>query len=485
VRNSVIAGVVAVRFLRVDHAHSGGEAIYESHLSHHHAANPQRRTVMKLRNCLFTGFMITLLVCGTLAGSPVWGGRMPEPAAAIENMTFPLPNKPSFAVLPFDNTSGKAEPKYICDGLTNSLFDALSNTTGVFVIHPMSTSKYAGKPYTVKQVAEELGVQYVVQGDFKKTGDQVQIEVQMMDALKGTRVWSQSYDHRMNDILKIQDDIALNLVKSAGAKYDDLIVEDCTVEGTNNVEAYVKNVQAFDFTLKGTPEGHRQAKELCQQAIALDSRYLKPYISLVHIWSEEARWGFSDSPEKALQSAHDIARAAINLDKKSSEAHTAMGRALYNMKQHDKAIAALEQAVALNPDNTFAYFFLGWTLCYAGRAPEAIPAFEKMRRSNPLNPQWSLLGLGGANLFAGNYEAAIPYYQKMIEGGSKFYRVYLDVAACQVSLGLQEEARVNCKRVLQFNPKFKMQKHITRLPAKSPEAVKSYTQALQKLDLPQ
>ena len=137
---------------------------------------------MKLRNCLFTGFMITLLVCGTLAGSPVWGGRMPEPAAAIENMTFPLPNKPSFAVLPFDNTSGEAEPKYICDGLTNSLFDALSNTTGVFVIHPMSTSKYAGKPYTVKQVAEELGVQYVVQGDFKKTGDQVQIEVPMIDA---------------------------------------------------------------------------------------------------------------------------------------------------------------------------------------------------------------------------------------------------------------------------------------------------------------
>ncbi|MGD9150155.1 MAG: tetratricopeptide repeat protein [Desulfobacterales bacterium] len=440
---------------------------------------------MKLRNWLFTGFMITMLVCGTLAGSPVWGGRMPEPSASIENMAYPLPNKPSFAVLPFNNTSGEAEPKYICDGLTNSLFDALSNTKSVFVIHPMSTSKYAGKPYTTKQVAEELGVQFIVKGNFKKTGDQVQIEVQMMDALKGTTVWSQSYDHRMNDILKIQDDIALNLVKSAGAKYDDLMVEGRSLEGTNNVNAYIKNIHAFDYTLKGTPEGHRKAKELCQQAIALDSKYLKPYIGLVHIWSDEARWGFSESPEKALQSAHDIAQAAINLDNTSSVAYTSMGRALYNMKEHDKAIAALEQAVALNPDNTFAYFFLGWTLCYAGRAPEAIPAFEKMRRSNPLNQQWALLGLGGANLFAGNYEEAIPYYQKMIQGGSKFYRVYLNVAACQVSLGRQEEAKVNCKKVLQFNPKFKMQKHITRLPAKSPQDVKLYTQALQKLDLPQ
>lgn len=440
---------------------------------------------MKLRNWLFTGFMINLLVCGTLAGSPVWGGRLPEPSASIENMAYPLPNKPSFAVLPFNNTSSEAEPKYICDGFTNSLFDILSNTTGVFVIHPMSTSKYAGKPYTIKQVAEELGVQFVVKGDFQKTGDQVQIEVQMIDALKGTTVWSQSYDHRMYDILKIQDDIALNLIKSAGAKYDALMVGGRTVEGTNSVEAYIKNMQAFDYTLRETPEGHRKAKELCQQAIELDSNYLKPYIGLVHIWSDEARWGFSESPEKALLSAHDIARAAINIDNTSSVAYTAMGRALYNMKQHDKAIAALERAVALNPDNTFAYFFLGWTLCYAGRAPEAIPAFEQMQRSNPLNPQWALLGLGGANLFAGNYESAIPYYQKMIDGGSKFYRVYLDAAACQVSLGRKEEAQVNCKKVLQFNPKFNMQKHITRLPAKNPDAVKLYTQALQQLDLPQ
>jgi tetratricopeptide (TPR) repeat protein len=108
-----------------------------------------------------------------------------------------------------------------------------------------------------------------------------------------------------------------------------------------------------------------------------------------------------------------------------------------------------------------------------------------MRRSNPLNPQWSLLGLGAANLYSGNYEKAIPYYQKMIDGGSKFYRAYLDIAACQVALGRHEEAQVNCKKVMELNPKFALNKHITRLPAKSPEAVKFYTQALQKLDLPQ
>ncbi|MGD8993231.1 MAG: hypothetical protein PVI00_17365 [Desulfobacterales bacterium] len=97
---------------------------------------------MKLKKCLITGFMITLLVNGTLVGSPVWAGRMAGPSAIIENMAYPLPNKPSFAVLPFNNTSGEAEPKYICDGFTNSLFDTLFKRTDVFVIHPMSTSKY-------------------------------------------------------------------------------------------------------------------------------------------------------------------------------------------------------------------------------------------------------------------------------------------------------------------------------------------------------
>ena len=439
---------------------------------------------MKNRNLIFITLIITLLVSGTLPGSLVWGGSSNEASASIANMAYPLPNKPSFAVLPFNDTSGDAEPKYLCEGFTNTLFDALSENLGVFVISTMSTSKYKGKAFSAKQVAEELGVQYVVKGDFAKSGDQLKISVQMIDALKGTSVWSQSYDHKMSDILKIQNDITLNMIKSAGAKYDNLIVEGRTVEGTNNVEAYLKYINAFDISWQGTPEGHRKAKELYQQAIALDPNYLKPHIGLVHVWVEEARWGFSEEPQKALESAHNFAQTAIDLDKSDSQAYTAMGRALYNLKEHDKAITTFEQAIALDPENTWAHEMLGWTLCYAGRSQEAIPAFKAMRRSNPLNPEWSFGGLGAANLFAGKYEEAIPYYQKMIEGGSKHYRAYLDLAACQVALGRQEEAQVNCKKVMQLNPKFTLTKHITRLPAKDPEYVKPYTQALQKLDLP-
>lgn len=440
---------------------------------------------MRLKNWIYIALTIVLLGCLWFKSSPVWGANETVAAATVENMAYPLPDNPSFAVLPFNDTSGDVELKYLSAGFTNTLFDALSANSSVFAIVPMSTAKYAGKPFAFNKVAEELGVRYVVAGSFQKSGDQLKIGVKMIDALKGTPVWSKTYDRKMTDILKIQDDIALNIVKSARAKYDDLVVEGRSVEGTNNVEAYLKHTNAYNLRFKRTPEGHRNAKELCQQAIALDSDYLNPYITLVNIWIDEARWGFTDSPQAAMEKARRIGQIAIDLDPSSSSAFTAMGRALYNLREHDKAIATLERAAALNPDNSDAYSNLGWTLCYAGRAAEAIPAFQKMKRLNPLNPQWAFFGIGAANLFAGNYEQAIPYYQKMIDGGSKFFRTYLDIAACQIALGRQEEAQVNCTKVMELNPRFTLNKHISRLPAKDPESVKFYTQALQKLELPQ
>jgi TolB-like protein len=438
---------------------------------------------MRLRNWIFIALMIALLGYWALQGSPVWGGSETEAPASIENMAYPLPDKPSFAVLPFDDTSDESEPKYISDGFTDTLIAALSENPSVFTISSMSTSKYKGKPFTIKQVSEELGVHYVVKGNFQKSGDQLQIAVQMIDALKGYPVWSERYDLNIKDTFKIQNDITLNMVKSAGAEYDKSIGESRPVEGTNNINAYLTNLNAFHYYMKFSPEGHSKAKELCEQAIALDPNYLKPYISLVDICVEEARWGFSESPEKSFERAFNFAQTAVELDKSNSMAHASMGRVLYNLRQHDKAIAVLEQAVALNPNNTIAYMWLGWTLNYAGRSQEAIPVFKKMMRSNPLNPQWALLGLGSANLFEGNYEEAISYYQKMIEGGSKSYRVYLDQAACYAALGRQEEAEVKSKEVLKLNPKFTLKKHITRLPAKDPESIKPYTEALRKLEL--
>ena len=356
---------------------------------------------MKLRNWIFITFMIALLGYWAFQGSQVWGGSETETTASIEKMAYPLPDKPSFAVIPFDDKSDDSEPQYLSDAFTNTIFDALFSIPSVFVISPQSALEYKGKPVTVKQVSEELGVQYVVKGNLRKSGDQIQVAVQMIDALKGAPIWSKRYDINIKDTLKIQNEITLNMFKSAGVKYDKILDENLTVEGTNNIDAYLANANAFNNYLKYSPEGHSKARELCEKAIALDPNYLKPYFSLADICVEEARWGFSKTPERSFERALNAAQTAIELDKSNSMAHTSMGRVLYNLKEHDKAIAEFEQAIALNPENAVAEFFLGWTLMYAGRSQEALPSFNKMMRSNPLNPQSALLGLGGANLFAG------------------------------------------------------------------------------------
>ena len=444
----------------------------------------ERRTVMRLRNCIFITFMIALLGYWAFQGPPVWGGSEKVTPASIENMAYPLPDKPSFAILPFYNIGKDPELEYLSDGFTNTILDALFGIPSVFVIASESTLKYKGKPVTIKQVAEELGVQYVVKGNFQKSGDQLHITVQMIDALKGQPAWSQSYDRNIKDTFNIQNEITVNMLKSVGVKYGKILDESRTVEGTNSIDAYLAYLNASNNYWKFSPEGHSKARELCEQSIALDPNYLKPYITLVDTCVEEARWGFSKTPEKSFERALNAARRAVELDKSNSKAHTSMGRVLYNLKEHDKAIAELEQAISLNPENNNAYMFLGWTLMYAGRSQEAIPVFNKMMRLDPLNPQWALLSLGGANLFAGKYEEAIPYYKKMIEGGTKSYRAYLDLAACYAALGRQEEAEVNSKKALKLNPKFTMTKHISRLPAKDPESIKLYTEALGKLEIP-
>jgi TolB-like protein len=149
---------------------------------------------MRFRNLISIALMMTLLGYWALQESIVWGGSVTEAPASIKNMAYPLPNNPSFAVLPFNDMSGDTEPKYLNEGFANTLFDALSDISSVFVIDPMSTAKYAGKPFNVKKVAEDLGVHYVVTGSLQKSGDQLKIGVQMIDALKGTPVWSKTYE---------------------------------------------------------------------------------------------------------------------------------------------------------------------------------------------------------------------------------------------------------------------------------------------------
>jgi adenylate cyclase len=351
-----------------------------------------------------------------------------------------------------------------------------------------STFAYKKKPATIKQVAEELGVQYVIEGSIQKSEDQLRITVQIIDALTGYHVWSERYDKDIKDIFKIQDDISFNIVKKVAEKHskakkghlDWRGIE--TITNTNNVDAYLKYLNAsYTYNQKSSPENYAKAKRLCEEALALDSSFSHPYITLAWIHVREARYGFSASPEKSRKLAIKMAEKAVELDESNPDAYIALGRAYYDVKQFDKALAVLKRAEAIDP-NTVG--LIGWVHIWTGSPDKAVPYMKRYMRGhigNVLGP----FSVGAANIFMGKYEDAIPYYKEAIKISPGFYRLHLDLAACYAALGKEEEAKAATQQVLKIYAAFNVEKYIKNLPARSPEDIKYYTEALRKVPFPE
>ena len=414
----------------------------------------------------------------------VSAGSETEAPASIKNMAYPLPDEPSFVVLPFIGKIDEPDLDYIADTFTSDISYGLSTIPGVFVISWHSIPAYRGKKVACKEVAEELGIQYVIKGSLEKSGDNLRIKAQLIDALAGKQIWTDNYDRQFIDILKIQDEMTLDIAKSAGIKIDNMKSEKWSVAGTNNLDAYLKNNETFKYFRKLTPDNNEKIKKMYQEAIALDPNYISPMIGLVYNYGREARFGFSDSAEKSREQALKMAQKAIGIDSSNASAHASLGRVYYDLKQHDESISEYNKAIAINPNEADAYN-AGWAYCYSGRAIEAIPYFEKKKRLDPKSP-WAYLGLGHTRLFQGKYEEAIPYLKKALEINPRYFRMNLDLAACYAALGRQEEAKVAAEQVLKASPKFSIDRFINSgLPIESTEIVKPYIDALRMIPFPE
>ena len=194
-----------------------------------------------------------------------------EPAS-IEKMAYPLPEKPSIAVLPFDNMSGDPEQEYIADGLTENIITGLSLIPEMFVIARNSVFIYKGKPVKIRQVSEELGVRYVLEGSVQKSGDRLRVNAQLIDALKGHHLWADRYDRELKDLFKLQDEITLKVVNALQLK---LVIGGAkeSWHKTDNFEAWSHNVKAGRLFDRFTKKDNHKAREHAKQAIELDSDF--------------------------------------------------------------------------------------------------------------------------------------------------------------------------------------------------------------------
>lgn len=352
-----------------------------------------------------------------------------------------LPDKPSIAVLPFDNLSGDRSEEYFADAISEDIISALSRWRWFFVIARNSSFIYKGRAVDVTRVGRELGVRYVLEGSVRKIGPRVRVVAQLIDAADATHVWSDTFDRDMADIFALQDDITEHVVNAI----EPAMLES---EGVRVSRRNVGDLSAFDRFQRGmwhlnqvSRDAALNAEALFRDAIQRDPGLSLAYTGLARILYGKVIYGWSDDSERDIAGSHAAARASVTLDPRDSWAHFALSGALLFLGRHQDALSEANTTITLNPNCALGQSRLGQALVYGGRAPEAIAPLERSLRHNPYDPQigafYTLLAL--AHYHAGNYEEAALRAHAAV--GQNDVRAAALHGAALARLGRSDEAR--------------------------------------------
>jgi adenylate cyclase len=329
---------------------------------------------------------------------------------------------------------------------------------------------YKGKPVKVKQVSEELGVRYVLEGSVQKSGDRVRITAQLIDALSSHHLWAERYDRELRDIFALQDEIAMKVITALQVELTAGEMAGMMAKGTKNIDAFIKYLQAFELFNRLTKEGNAHARKILEEAIALDPEYPRLHMSLAWTHVMDVWYGTTDLPDKSLARAFEFAQKAISLDDSDAGAYSTLG-VIYAMKrQYEKAIAECERAISLDPNSAENFFWLGSGLTWAGRAEEAIPYLQNAIRLNPMPPASYFNQLAISYRDSGEYEKAIEACKKALQREPNTQFPYIHMTVSYIRLGQEKEARASAAEILRINPKFSLERYAKILPFPQPVA---------------
>ncbi len=424
-----------------------------------------------------------IIVVGVLA---VWNFYLRPPPiepASVEKMAYPLPDKPSIAVLPFTNMSEDPKQEYFSDGITENIITALSKVEKLFVIARNSTFTYKGKPVKVQQVAQDLGVQYVLEGSVQRSADRIRITAQLIDARKGHHLWAERYDRDSKEIFALQDEITMKIITALEVKLTEGEQALVAGSGTDNLDAYLKVLQARDLKRHQNIENNHKARRLAEEAIKLDPDYAQAYRWLSGTYLIDVWLGSAKSPREFLRTAMEHAKKALSLDDSLGGAHGLLGNIYIMRKEYEKGIREAERAVELEPNGADAHAFLGMGLRFADRAEEAIPILKKAIRLDPHAPGWYLHVLAATYREIEKYEEAIKWGEKAVQQNPK--NVLSRVVLCSIySLaGRMDKASAQAKEIMRLNPKFSVERIARTDPQKNQAVKKRYIDALRKARL--
>ena len=409
--------------------------------------------------------------------------------AQVEHMAFPLPKRPSIAVLPFTNMSGDPAQEYIGDGISENIISALSVGSGMFVIARNSTFTYKGRSVKVQQIAEDLGVRYVLEGSVQKFGDRLRVTAQLIDALNGYHLWSDKYDRKMVELFELQDEITQKIVVSLQVELTHGEQARAYAKTTDNLEAWSYGVRGNYHLDRCNREDNVKARELLKTAIKLDPGYVLAYVWLGATHHADATYGWSESAADSCTSAYELARKAAALDDKSASVQILLGLIYLFQREHDKAIAAGKMSISLDPNFSIGHAHLAQIMFFAGRFEKAIELMNKAMRLSPYYPAFYLSFLSRSFAFLGRYEEAIATSDQLYDRsrGGEYPEDWslVHLAGIYTDSGREEEARSFMAQALKINPGLSMKFFKQSQPFKNPVHLQRELETLIRSGFPQ
>jgi adenylate cyclase len=394
-------------------------------------------------------------VCTGAHGAPTGGlGAVPQ-----------LPDKPSIAVLPFQNMSGDPEQEYFADGMVEEIITALSRFKSLFVIARNSSFTFKGRAVDIKEVGRRLGVRYVLEGSVRKAAGKVRITGQLIDAVTGAHIWADRFERNLTDVFALQDEVTIAVVSAIEPKLVQTEIAIAARRGPENLTAYDFYLRAIPQYYPATREGNAEAIRLAHRALELDPQFatVAALAGVCHM--QNILWGYAIDPQFDRKEAIRLSRLALSID--DGDADTLAWASLisaFMVADCESEIEMIDRAVALNPNSFNAWHCRGWVYRNAGLPEEAIRSFERAFRMSPLDPrlQFTFAGIGMALIELGRFDEAIVAGKKALRHNPFFSSTYRCLASAFAHLGRDAEARETAMRLVELDPAFTISAWIAR-----------------------
>ena len=413
-----------------------------------------------------------------------------DQADARPRPPLPLPDKPSIAVLPFQNMSGDPQQDYFADGMVEEIITGLSRFRWLFVIARNSSFTYKGRAVDVKQVGRELGVRYLLEGSVRKSANRIRIAGQLIDASSGAHLWADRFERGNEDVFVLQDQVTANVVGAIAPRLEQAEIERARRKPTESLDAYDFYLRGLANTYKWTREANEEALRLYYKAIELDADFCAAYAAAGGCFCMRKASGWVIDREKEIAEARRLARLAVQLGRDDATVLCDAGHTLaYVAGELDDGAAFQDQALLINPNLALGWATSGWSKVWLGKPDQALERFAHAMRLSPFDPLtwWMQEGMAHAHFFASQYDEAVSWAKMALRelpiSGSGLRMA----AACCALAGCDEEAKRLVARLLEIDPALTVSNFLLNLlgPYRQPEHLGKYADALRKAGLPE